>query len=131
MIKIHKINMDLCYLTYILVGPLIGKRLQKLHEEKGIHFILGAEVTELHGDEDDNLSEVVLNSGQTLRADLLLAGLGVLPCTDFIRGSNIKLNSKGYVPVDEVIMVFLRTATNISNEKRIRTTLSNSWRSQL
>lgn len=82
-------------------GPLIGKRLQKLHEEKGVQFILDAEVTELLGDEEDCLSEVVLNTGQTLRADLLLAGLGVLPCTDFIRGSNIKLNSKGYVPVNE------------------------------
>ena len=83
---------------------MIGKRLQKLHEEKGIQFILDAEVTELLGDEEDCLSEVVLNTGQTLRADLLLAGLGVLPCTDFIRGSNIKLNSKGYVPVNEVII---------------------------
>jgi len=85
-------------------GPLIGKRLQKLHEEKGVHFILSAEVTELLGDEDDNLSEVVLNTGQTLRADLLLVGVGVLPCTDFIRGSNIRLNSKGYVPVNEYMM---------------------------
>ena len=93
------------YIASSFIGPLIGKRLQKLHEEKGVHFILSAEVTELLGDEDDNLSEVVLNTGQTLRADLLLVGVGVLPCTDFIRGSNIRLNSKGYVPVNEVIFL--------------------------
>ena len=81
---------------------MIGKRIQKLHEEKGVKFVLGVEVEELQGDEDGKLSQVTLNCGNTLRADLLLAGLGVLPCTDFLRGSSVNLNSKGYVPVDEV-----------------------------
>lgn len=71
--------------------------------------MLGVEVAELHGDEDGNLSEVNLTSGQTLCADLLLTGLGVVPCTDFLRGSDVMLDSRGYVPVDKVYTVITMT----------------------
>lgn len=54
------------------------------------------------GDDDGILTEVSLTTGQTLQADILLAGLGVLPCTDFLRASDIVLDNRGYVPVDEV-----------------------------
>lgn len=57
---------------------------------------------ELLGDEDGNLTEVCLTSGRVLKADILVAGLGVLPSTDFLRDSEIVLDSKGFVPVDEV-----------------------------
>lgn len=83
-------------------GPLIGKRLQELFEEKGVRFRLGMEVAELHGDENGKLSEVELTCGDSLSADLLVTGLGVVPCTDFLRGSEIVLDNRGYVPVDEV-----------------------------
>lgn len=85
-----------------LLGPLIGKRLQGLHEEKGVQFVMDSEVAELIGDEEGNLTEVSLTSGRILRADLLIAGLGVLPSTDFLRGSEIVLDSRGFVPVDKV-----------------------------
>ena len=62
-----------------------------------------AEVIEMVGDEEGNLTEVKLTTGQTLLADVLLAGLGVGPCTDFLRGSDICLDARGYVPVDKVI----------------------------
>ena len=62
-----------------------------------------AEVIEMVGDEEGNLTEVKLTTGQTLLADVLLAGLGVVPCTDFLRGSDICLDARGYGPVDKVI----------------------------
>lgn len=63
---------------------------------------MDAEVAELGGDEEGNLTEVTLTSGRILRADLLIVGLGVLPSTDFLRASDVILDSRGYVPVDEV-----------------------------
>ncbi|KAI9561897.1 hypothetical protein GHT06_012859 [Daphnia sinensis] len=90
-------------------GPLIGKRLQQLHEEKGVKFIMDAEVGELLGNEEGNLTEVCLTSGRILKADILIAGLGVLPSTDFLRDSEIILDSRGFVPVDE------RMRTNCSD----------------
>ncbi len=83
-------------------GAFIGKRLQAMHEEKGVRFVLDAEVSELRGDEDGRLTEVELTSGQTLAADLVVSGLGVVPCTDFLRDSDVRLDRRGYVPVDQV-----------------------------
>ncbi|XP_046442714.1 apoptosis-inducing factor 3-like isoform X2 [Daphnia pulex] len=82
-------------------GSLIGRRLQQLHEEKGVKFIMDSEVGELLGDEEGKLTEVILTCGRTLKADILVAGLGVLPSTEFLRDSEIVLDSRGFVPVDE------------------------------
>lgn len=86
------------------IGPLIGQRLQAMHEEKGVKFILGDEAAEMIGDDEGKLAEVTLTSGQVLPAHVLLAGIGVLPCTEFLRASDIILDGRGYVPVDEVIV---------------------------
>lgn len=86
----------------LTLGALIGARLQRMHEERGVQFVMDSEVAELVGDEEGNLTEVCLTSGRILKADVLVAGIGVLPSTDFIRGSDVNLDSRGYVPVDKV-----------------------------
>lgn len=75
-----------------------------MHEEKGVRFFMNSEITEMIGNDDGNLKEVVLSSGQTLPADLLVAGLGVVPSTDFLKGSEINQDVRGFVPVDQVII---------------------------
>lgn len=75
-----------------------------MHEEKGVRFFMNSEITEIIGNDDGNLKEVVLSSGQTLPADLLVAGLGVVPSTDFLKGSEINQDVRGFVPVDQVII---------------------------
>ena len=67
---------------------------------------MDSEVSELLGDEEGKLTEVILTSGRTLKADILVAGLGVLPSTDFLRDSDVFLDSRGFVPVDEVTFPF-------------------------
>lgn len=78
-----------------------------MHEEKGVKFIMDSEVGELLGDEEGKLTEVILTCGRTLKADILVAGLGVLPSTEFLRDSEIVLDSRGFVPVDEVNFHYL------------------------
>lgn len=95
------------HLNHCYLGPLIGRRLQQLHEENGVKFLMDSEVGEMLGDEEGKLTEVVLTSGRTLKADILVAGLGVLPSTDFLRDSDIILDSRGFIPVDEVTFSYL------------------------
>lgn len=75
-----------------------------MHEEKGVRFFMNSEISEFIANEEGNLKEVVLSSGQRLQADLLVAGLGVVPSTDFLKDSEINLDSRGFVPVDKVML---------------------------
>lgn len=57
---------------------------------------------ELTGDEDGHVNGVVLTNGTTIEAELVIAGIGVVPATDFLKGSGIELNERGFVKVDKV-----------------------------
>ena len=83
------------------LGKPVGEILQRLHERNGVQFRLQSAVSRIksHGDK----SELMLENGKSLRVDLLVAGIGVRPATNYLR--NIELNSDGGVPVDEFLRV--------------------------
>jgi NADPH-dependent 2,4-dienoyl-CoA reductase/sulfur reductase-like enzyme/nitrite reductase/ring-hydroxylating ferredoxin subunit len=83
------------------LGPEIGGVLQKLHEENGVAFRLGTQVTEIQG--RGRVEQVRLNTGETLAADLVLVGIGVRPAIDFLKG--VEVNANGSVSVDEFLRV--------------------------
>ena len=83
------------------LGPEIGRVLQQVHEGHGVSFRMGARVTRLAGDRQ--VKAVVLDSGEELPADLVVAGIGVKPATDFLKG--VPLNPDGSVPVDQRLRV--------------------------
>ncbi len=56
-----------------LLGDRVGAAIRTLHEDKGVTFRLGAKVERVEE------RAVVLASGESLPADLVLAGLGVAP----------------------------------------------------
>ena len=60
-----------------LFGDRVGAAMRELHESKGVEFRLGAKIERVDPD------AVVLASGETLPADLVLAGLGVQPVVDY------------------------------------------------
>ena len=58
-----------------VLGDRVGKMLQGMHEEKGITFYLKAGVKEIVGAEG-KVTGVTLPSGETLEADVVVAGVG-------------------------------------------------------
>jgi apoptosis-inducing factor 3 len=82
-----------------ILGPEIGRALQKVHEGNGVKFVMGSRVASFEG--AGRVQTVVLDNGERLPADLVIAGIGVKPATDFLQG--IKLNLDSSVPVDKYL----------------------------
>jgi len=66
------------------LGAEIGLVYQRIHEEKGVKFRLGAKVEALEG--ESVVTAVRLAGGETIAAELVVAGLGVKPATGFLAG---------------------------------------------
>ncbi|MEJ2718053.1 MAG: FAD-dependent oxidoreductase [Deltaproteobacteria bacterium] len=79
-----------------VLGEEIGKLFQDLHEENGVQFKLNARVAKFEGTE--RVEAVVLEDGQRVKADLVVAGVGVKPAVDYLVDTG--LLSEGAVTVD-------------------------------
>lgn len=81
-----------------ILGKEIGELFYKVHQENGVTFKMGRNVSLIEGKSE--AQTVVLDNGDRLAADLIVVGIGVQPVTDFIDG--IELNPKDRsIPVDE------------------------------
>ncbi|XP_026197038.1 apoptosis inducing factor mitochondria associated 4 [Anabas testudineus] len=86
------------------LGPEIGKMTMQMLEEQNVKFYMNERVTEIRG-ENGRVKEVVLHSGRVLEADVVIAGIGVIPNSDFLAGSGVEVDSRKAVIVDK----FMRT----------------------
>ncbi|XP_044210846.1 apoptosis inducing factor mitochondria associated 4 [Thunnus albacares] len=86
------------------LGPQIGKMTMQMLEEHNVKFYMNDKVTEIRG-ENGKVKEVVLKNGVALEADVVIAGIGVIPNSDFLAGSEVEVDSKKAVIVDK----FMRT----------------------
>lgn len=86
------------------LGPEIGKMSMQMLEERNVKFYMKDEATEIRG-EKGKVKEVVLKSGTVLEADVVIAGIGVIPNSDFLAGSKVEVDSRKAVIVDK----FMRT----------------------
>jgi NADPH-dependent 2,4-dienoyl-CoA reductase/sulfur reductase-like enzyme len=75
----------------------VGKSLVPWYHEAGVDLILGRRVVGA-GDRD-----VELDDGGRLPADVVVVGVGVVPATDWLTGSTVKLDDRGAVVVDEFL----------------------------
>lgn len=66
-------------------------------ERRGVSFIKGATVKELVGS-NERVESAVLSNGATLKADIVVAGLGARPNTEMLRGQ-VELGKDGGVRV--------------------------------
>lgn len=78
-------------------GDVIGARIQRLCESKGVKFKMNNGINACNGDADGKLVSVELNDGEVLEADLCIMGVGSSFYTDFLKGSNINLNPNGSI----------------------------------
>jgi NADPH-dependent 2,4-dienoyl-CoA reductase/sulfur reductase-like enzyme/nitrite reductase/ring-hydroxylating ferredoxin subunit len=77
------------------LGARIGGVFTRLHESHGVRFRLGQEIAALRD------GAVALKSGEKLPADLVVAGFGVAPATDYLTG--IDRNEDAGITVDATL----------------------------
>lgn len=61
-----------------VTSPVISEFYQRLHREKGVDVRLGARLAKLKG-EGGKVSHAVLADGEEIGADMVLAGIGIVP----------------------------------------------------
>ena len=73
--------------------------LEKELEENGIHLILNDGVKAFY---EKNIElDILLSSGTTLTADLVILAIGVTPDTAFLKDSGIELGTRGHILVND------------------------------
>jgi NADPH-dependent 2,4-dienoyl-CoA reductase/sulfur reductase-like enzyme/nitrite reductase/ring-hydroxylating ferredoxin subunit len=65
------------------LGSVIGNVYREIHQEKGVKFRFGTRVEHLAG--QGQVQTVMLEGGERLQTDLVIAGLGVRPATTFVK----------------------------------------------
>jgi 3-phenylpropionate/trans-cinnamate dioxygenase ferredoxin reductase component len=84
------------------VAPLVSEFVRQHHAARGVHLRFGAGVARITG--DTAVGGVELADGATISADLVIAGIGILPNAELARDAGLAVQNG--VSVDE----FLRTA---------------------
>ena len=67
-----------------IIGETLGRFVQDLHEQHGVEFRLGHTVSEVRE------NEVVLDNGETVPADLVVIGVGVVPNTGLAEAAGLE-----------------------------------------
>jgi len=82
------------------LGEHVGRVLLRMHRSKGVQFCMEEEVKEFLGGAG-TLESVILKSDRTLKADLAVIGVGVVPNTDLFRDiPGLDIDSRGYISVN-------------------------------
>lgn len=74
------------------VGEEVGRVLSTLHERHGTRLLCGTTVEELIG--GGHVQGVRLSTGEVLRADVMVVGVGAVPATQWLATSGIALHSR-------------------------------------
>ena len=81
-----------------LANPELSRALARLYRDRGVEVILGDVPTAFQG--RAGLEHVTTKSGRTIEAQLAIVGVGVLPSTTYLAGTELALEG-GSVLVDE------------------------------
>jgi 3-phenylpropionate/trans-cinnamate dioxygenase ferredoxin reductase subunit len=94
-LSVHVVSPDTVPMARVF-GERIGGYVKALHESKGVRFHLGVSAEKLT--EEGDKRTLKLSNGTSLTADLVIAGVGVVPAVNYLEDSNLVEN--GAVPVD-------------------------------
>nr|NP_001074169.1 apoptosis inducing factor mitochondria associated 4 [Danio rerio]AAI29325.1 Zgc:158614 [Danio rerio] len=81
-------------------AELDNVKLLQMLEEKNVKFYTSNGVAEIRG-ENGKVKEVVLKNGEVLPADIIIAGIGVIPNSDFLKETLVEIDSRKAVVVDK------------------------------
>lgn len=84
-------------------GKEVGERIQKFFEEQKVEFAMKNGIKECIGNSDGAIESVILNDGSTLKADILITGVGTTLNTEFLKDSGIAINSNGSIDTDDYL----------------------------
>jgi NADPH-dependent 2,4-dienoyl-CoA reductase/sulfur reductase-like enzyme len=84
-LTVHVVAPDARPLEKVL-GPELGDFIRALHEEHGVVFHLGQQVRSIDG------SQVVLNDGSSVAADLVIVGIGVRPALALAESAGLRVD---------------------------------------
>ncbi|KAH8306832.1 hypothetical protein KR018_004275 [Drosophila ironensis] len=87
----------------VAFGQEIGQRMLELFEENNVTMIMNSGITEIVGDDERKVTEVVLIDGSRLPCDMLILGTGSKLNTSFLAKSGVKVNSNGSVDVTDFL----------------------------
>ena len=73
------------------LGAELGAVCAQLHRDHGVDLRLGVTITNVEG--DGRVERVVLADGTIIACDLLVVGIGVVPCTDWLAGSGLVIDN--------------------------------------
>jgi len=95
-LEVHVIDSEGIPLARVF-GEEIGGMIKGLHEKNGVQFHLGVTPEEILG--DSNIREVLLSNESRVSAEVVIAGIGIIPAVYFLEGTGLVENNA--VPVDE------------------------------
>jgi 3-phenylpropionate/trans-cinnamate dioxygenase ferredoxin reductase subunit len=78
-----------------VVGERVGSWFADFHRAHGVDLRLGAKVARLegHGSVPGAVSEVVLESGETIPADTVVVGIGIMPNTELAADAGLEVDN--------------------------------------
>lgn len=87
--EVHLIDLASSPLETVM-GKEIGNMMAIEHTKNGVQLLMNKGIKEFKG--TGTVSSVSFNDGSELNADLVLLGVGVLPSTEFVKGSKVDLD---------------------------------------
>lgn len=82
-----------------LQAPPVSRSLERLYRDRGVELLLGDSIEEFRG-AYGRLEGAVTRNGRELPAELAIVGVGVLPSTGYLEGSDVAME-RGAVLVNE------------------------------
>jgi CoA-disulfide reductase len=98
----RKVEVTLVEAAPHILAPFDGDMVamaEKEMEDNGVKLILNDGVKSFRNNDDG--IEILLSSGRSIEADMVILAIGVSPDTDFLKNSGLKIGSKGHLIVNE------------------------------
>ncbi len=74
-------------------GPVLGKECERMHRDRGVRVLTSTTVVDLERPRPDGPWTVGLDTGTSYASDVVVAGVGATPATDWLAGSGIAVDN--------------------------------------